>query len=128
MATNLIKRKLRFFSTNNMRVIRLRECGLTSPRNRFRSVLNVRAIAMKRELRDKDLKFDERVAARLDVHKAWLEADTAYHTRVSKEFRNLKDDAYFNALHKLNAATERRIKRIAMLQSDLALVKAALRH
>jgi len=110
------------------RMIRLRECGLTSPKNRFRAVLNVRAIAMRRELKDKHLKFDERVAPRKEMYKKWMEADRAYHERKPQHIIRLKDQAYFIAVLNLSRATYRKAKRIATLKSMLELVKAALKH
>jgi hypothetical protein len=96
--------------------------------NRFRSVLNVRAIAMRRELKDRDLKFHECVATRHEVHNAWFEVDRAYCLKESRETIRLKDEVYFTALQKLTIATKRRIKQISMLQSNLTLVKAALKR
>jgi hypothetical protein len=110
-----------------MRMIRLHECGLTSPKDRLRSILNVRAIAMKRELRDRDLKFDERIAARNEADLAWIAADRAYHSKQSQDTISRKDEAYFTAVLRVEAAKQRRIKRITMLQRDLALVKATLK-
>ena len=110
-------------------IIRLRECGLTNPRNRFRALLNLRSILLKREIDDRDLKQDERIAPRDEVYKRWFAADRAYHTAgMSKETLDRCDALYFSALVHQREIKERRRKRLARLVAMRAAVKAALRE
>jgi hypothetical protein len=106
--------------------LRLRECGLASPRIRFRAVLNVRCIVYNRELKDKTLKFDERIAPRKTAYEAWIKADRAYCARAPEHIVAALDDTYFDALQTLNLVSDRREKRIKTLKTNIALMRAAL--
>jgi hypothetical protein len=106
------------------RSLRLRECGLAAS---FKSVLNVRGITIKRELRDVDLKFDERIAPRQVLYTCWVQADDAHVAREPPHTVEHLDTAYSNALCELEAATARRDRRIESLKAMLVQVKAARR-
>ena len=107
-------------------ILRLRECGLISPRNKFRTVLNVRGVAIRRELNDRDLKFDERVKARQEAYELLNWTEEAYqdgHPRsVIKQF----EQEYENALDRVEEAHRRRQKRIEWLKSTRALIKKTI--
>ncbi len=107
-------------------ILRMRECGRVSPKNRFRSVLNVRCIILKKELKDTTLNFDERIDARKAVNMARDAADRAFYTRAPREIIYQLDDTLLDALEKLTAATKKREKRITRLKADLALIQTAL--
>jgi hypothetical protein len=110
-------------------IVRLRECGLTSPRNRFRALLNLRSVLLKREIDDRNLKHDERIAPRNEAYECWFAADRAYHTPTTpRETRDRCDALYFDALMRLREAKERRERRIERLTAMRSAVKAALRR
>ena len=111
-------------------IARLRECGMTSARNRFRALLNLRSILLKREIDDRrpERYPDERVAPRNEAYRRWFAADRAYHTaHMSREARDRCDALYFEALMRQREAENRWARRIARLVAMRAAVKAALR-
>jgi hypothetical protein len=104
--------------------LRLRECGLTSPRNRFAALLNLRCIAFRRELKDRHLKYDEMIAPRKEAFQRWWDTQFPQHSELSMhEIYELYDAAYA----KVRAATLRKKARIHKLATMLALVKDALK-
>ena len=110
------------------RAVRLRECGLASPQTCFNQVLNLRSISIQRELRDKHLKFDERVGHRNKAYKLMIDTEEAYSQGAPRETIKKKDDEYNETLDKLEEATKQRKKRVAWLTESLSFIKTALRN
>ena len=103
--------------------LRLRECGLTSPRNRFTALLNLRCVAFRRELKDKHLKYDEMIAPRNDAFECWWDTKCRHHTARSRIEAHAR---YHAAAARVQAASRRKAKRIHNLKAMLALVKTTL--
>ena len=103
--------------------LRLRECGLTSPRDRFAALLNLRCIACRRELKDRHLKYDETIGPRNDAFESWWDTKCRHRTARS---RLEVYERYRAAVAWVHAASRRKAERIHNLRATLALVKAAL--
>ena len=110
------------------RAQRLRECGIASPSACFNRVLNVRSICIQRELKDKHLRFDERVELRKKAYNLMIETEVAYSQGASRQIIKQKDDEYNETLDQLEEAMRHRKMRVAWLTSTLALIKEALRR
>ena len=108
--------------------VRLRECGLASAPTCFNKTLNVRSVCIQRELRDKHLRFDERVELRKTAYRLMLDTENAYAQGASRGTIKSLDDEYDGTLDQLEGAMKQRKRRVIWLTESLALIKAALRH
>lgn len=108
-------------------LLRLRESGAIPSNTKFRTVLNVRSVAIQREIKDRDKVYDESKKSRLEADELLDELEEAYcfgHT--IEAVRRLKD-AYKKAEDRVDAAQKRRNARVEWLHTSLALIKAAMR-
>lgn len=108
-------------------ILRLRECGLLRAATaRFHSVLNVRIVAMKREIKDKHQKYDERPPFRIKAFELLDATDAAYTSGAPRATVRRLDEEHQAALDKLELAMRCRRERIARLDRSIALCRKAL--
>jgi hypothetical protein len=109
------------------RLLRLRESGLIPAGNKFRTVLNVRSVAIQRELSDRDKLFDERSKPRKEAYEFLLETEEAYQNGHPSESIKRLEALYDDAVDRVCEAHKHRIVRVERLKTSLALIKKAIR-
>ena len=108
----------------------LRECGVISPANNkrlFHSILHTRMRRIKRELKDKDHKFDESFAPENEYLDNWRKATDAFTANEPECVIQAYEEATNTSHKKLLAAVARRDKRISALKIDLRVLRTVLK-
>ncbi len=114
-------------SLTTTQIVRLRECGQKIPRKGLHPVLNVRAIAFKREVKDRFLKFDERVLPRNTAYMCWVEKVDAVQDKKPPHIVEQLENTYKQAMHNIEVAATIRNKRIGLLLQSIKLIKAEIK-
>ena len=109
------------------RVLQLRECGLAVPRKSLHPILNIRTIAFKREIKDRFLKFDERVQPRNEAYMRWVEKVDAVQDKEPLHVIEDLDTAYKQAMQRIEEAATIRNKRVQCLLKSVELIRRELK-